>query len=269
MDKVVSYSLFGTEPAYYQGVDVLVLAHHAIFKGFELRIHCHSTTRTMPQFSFLERLDAAGKLKLVFHEEKLHLTRAMMWRLLPLWDGTRYLFTRDIDAIPMVRDRAMAEEFIQTGCAVHNMVDGLGHNWRNTPLMGGCMGFNVKKFRAIIEFDGFEDFMRFSGHDDDWFNTYANDEIYLREKIWPMVCSDSCMHVTNGMPDCPAAGLNIRAINFDLVADLPPVILAGADKFADNVCAKWWKYDESRRFYREHGDPELLKIIYDQASNRL
>lgn len=263
MDKVISYSLFGNIPQYYEGVDVLVLAHHAIFKGFELRIHCDSSTKRMPQFAFMQRLHDAGKLRLVFHEEGRFLTRSMMWRMLPLWDNSaKYVFTRDIDALPMVRDRAMVEEFIRTGMAVHNIVDALAHNWRDIPLMGGCMGFDVDKFNAIKKFSGLEGFLRFSGHDDEWFSTYAHDEYYLRDMIWPMVCGQACMHVTNGMPDCPSAKMNIRAYNMGLVNDVDDVFMHEADKFAPHVCSKWWDYDGSRKFYKEHGSKELAKIIY-------
>lgn len=261
MRKIVSYALFGSEPIYYQGLDTLVLAHHAIFKGFELRIHHDSSTKAMPQFSFLQRLHDAGKLTLVHFEENKALTRSMMWRFLPLFEpGLDYLFTRDIDSLPLVRDRAMAEEFIETGLVSHNICDYFGHLWWNVPLMGGCMGFKVAPLLELLGVSNFEELMRFSGHDDNWFIPYGNDEVFLTEKVWPLVKGKACLHLTKDQRDCPDAKV-IREVRMELATGVPERIMSHADSLCPNVCSKGWKFEEARLFYKENGDPEILSII--------
>lgn len=159
MKRVHSVAFFRNDASAYEGercgtargvffvnfLRTLVRAHHAVFPDWELRIHHDDRVRAFPEFAALERMRAAGLLTLAAMGEAATLCGAMLWRLSPLWDeDVEIVMCRDLDSLPMHRDRKMVEEAMASGAVVHAILDSESHCG---PYMGGTIAIRAAAFR--------------------------------------------------------------------------------------------------------------------------
>lgn len=260
--NVVSYSIFGNKEEYYKGIDIIVIAHEAIYKNLELWLYHDDSLIKHKYYPKLLKSQELGKIKLITFENDKALTRSMLWRMLPLFEKeVDWCFCRDIDSIPMPRDYAAITEAINSTADFHFIYDDSRHNPETIPIFGGAMGYRKSLFDDIFGFKTFEEFMRYSGNEDEWFKTYAHDEHYLRDKIWPKIISFSFQHLTKNQRPTENIHKFKYSINKELVKDrLDKVIYENGDLFAPNILRKGWDLDLSRRFYYKFGNQELVEI---------
>ena len=117
----------------------LLRAYYAVYPDWELRIHHDDRVTLTPYFPVLEKLQEQGELRLVYVGKANRLCEAMLWRCLPFWDPEVEVFAcRDIDSLPMPRERVMLEEFCASDKPIHAMLDSESHTG---PLMGGMCSF--------------------------------------------------------------------------------------------------------------------------------
>src|SRR3990167_5605045 len=125
----------------------LVRAHFAVFKDWRLVIHHDDRVTEFPYFDVLRRMCSANMLDLVFMGTSRKLCESMMWRMNPLFSAeyadAEYVVCRDVDSLPMHRDRKMLDEAFAAGAAAHIVHDSESH----CGMMGGMSAFNRKKFR--------------------------------------------------------------------------------------------------------------------------
>lgn len=162
----------------------LVRAHFAAFKGWELRIHHDDRVREFPYFKVLHRLHEAGMIRMVAMGEAPTLCGAMLWRLSPVMDpDVGYFICRDVDSLPMHRDRKMVDEFIASGAYAHAILDSESHCG---PMMGGMVGFKAQELHKILHFPLPFDAQSLSVHGSDqkWLNTF----------VWPKLASKTLIH---------------------------------------------------------------------------
>lgn len=110
MNKVISIVVFGEGDRYAQYLPAFVRAHLNLFpldEAWELRVHIDDTTIKSKWGIFLHALSDEGLIKVVLMGTVAAATRAMLWRLRPVFSNdVSYSFSRDLDACPMPRDRA-------------------------------------------------------------------------------------------------------------------------------------------------------------------
>ena len=158
--NVCSYSFFRHEASAYESprcgeaqgrffvnyLRTLTRAHLAVWPEWELRIYHDDRVREFPYFRVLTELHKEAVINLVPMGEAKTLCGAMLWRILPMFDpAVRYLVCRDVDSLPMPRDRKMVDEFIKSGAVVHAIHDSISHSG---PLMGGMVAFDAENFRT-------------------------------------------------------------------------------------------------------------------------
>ncbi len=156
MKKVISYALFGdpracseTNPRvpYHKFLPAVVRAHHMLFpkeQGWVLRIHHDGKIFDGEYGTALRALAGCGLIETVYIGTDVQLTKAMLWRMDPLFDDTTdAVFCRDIDALPTPRDRACCDEFLASSALAHVIYDSDVH----IGLMGGMCGFKTQAFR--------------------------------------------------------------------------------------------------------------------------
>jgi hypothetical protein len=123
----------------------LVRAHHFCWGGWQLRIHHDGLAMQFPYFRALQVMEARGLLRLVDCGPAETLCGSMLWRMKPLWeDETDYLACRDVDSLPMPRDRRMVEEFVRSGKTAHAILDSESHSG---PYMGGMTAWHAPSVR--------------------------------------------------------------------------------------------------------------------------
>ncbi len=146
----------------------LVRAAFGVFPDWELRIHHDLRVMETPYWPVLEDLHANGQLRLVNCGEAPSLCGAMLWRCLPFWDEQVELFAcRDIDSLPMPRERVMLREFEDSPYRLHAILDSESHTG---PLMGGMCAFKGPAPAESLDawIDGFD--LKAHGSDQDFLN---------------------------------------------------------------------------------------------------
>lgn len=179
----------------------LVRAHFAAFRDWELRIHHDDRVREFPYFKVLHRMHECGMLRMVAMGEAPTLCGAMLWRLLPVMDSeVDYFICRDVDSLPMHRDRKMVDEFIASGASAHAILDSESHCG---PMMGGMIGFKASELHKVIRlpipFDSPQ--LAVHGSDQKWLNTY----------IWPKMTSKTLIHQRRDDIQYPQAMKTVKA----------------------------------------------------------
>src|SRR5882672_3502655 len=109
MKKVVSLSLFGEESRYAAFVPAVVRAFFVIFpkgEGWSLRLHHDDCLYWSNLGAELHEMQVSGIVDLRYMGRKPQLCWGMLWRLAPVFDeDVDVVFCRDLDALPMPRDR--------------------------------------------------------------------------------------------------------------------------------------------------------------------
>lgn len=212
MKRIVSYSWFRNPNSIYekdswsrtkkglqfvQFIPLLVRAHHAVWGGYRLRFHHDDRVRELPYFRALEEIARAGLCELVYFgpSESLCGRGGMLERLRPAWEpDAEIVVCRDVDSIPMPRDRAAVEEFAESGKAIHVIHSAPAHSG----IMGGTLAVRAKEFRALVRCDSWETFMDLYGagismqdHGDDQrllnrLASFAGHELFLHELDHPV-----------------------------------------------------------------------------------
>lgn len=168
--------------AYVRYMPVLVRAFHAIWPGWQLRIHHDDAVRRHPYFGALERMHGQGVLRLVDCGKPEALCLAMLWRLRPIWDPeVEIVISHDVDSLPLLRLRRMADEFIESDKAVMLVHACESHDG----VMGGGITVRAARFRELTGCESWTEFLSMAGYVD-W-NGYSSDEHYQRTTLWPMV----------------------------------------------------------------------------------
>lgn len=172
-------------------IELTVKAHFAAFKGWELWIYHDERVKDFPCWPYLDRLGRAGIAKLIPTGPAKTLCGSMLWRMLPMLDRkVDYFICRDVDSLPMHRDRVMVEEFIKSGAAVHAILDSESHCG---PLMGGMVGFHAPSLR--------EAFPTVASHEDLLglnrgltYDVHGDDQRFLNSVVWPKLQRQTLIH---------------------------------------------------------------------------
>jgi len=162
--NVMSYSLYWSPFSRYEDpragawtgfrfypsfLPTLVRAHHIVFPDYELRIHHDGCVETCYYGRALVELSNRGLVKLRYVGKAATLCGPMLWRLLPVWDQeVEHVFCRDVDALPMPRERIAVDEFTDPWMFLlaHALYD---HPQHGHGLCGGMIGFDAPKLRAL------------------------------------------------------------------------------------------------------------------------
>ncbi len=257
--KILSYALFRAPDrvhwrsdatadrisAYARFLPVMIRAHHAIWPGYELRIHHDDCARAHPYFAALERLQAQGLLRLVDCGAVEALTLAMLWRMRPVFegDGERWVVTCDLDSLPLLRLRQFVEEFAASdkaamlvhGCESHNIVG------------GGALGIRSTRFRQLIGASSWSGFVGLAGGEYGW-SAYAADEEFLRYKIWERIADEAIVFSNNEERTIRCVDQR-RAPALPPPDDLLPAVRASGDYFAPYIGSAGYELDAAFAFY--------------------
>lgn len=207
MTRVVSLSVFGESNHYCKDtaffrkhLGAVIRGYRALFPGWEIRIHHDDSLYHGNYGATLFGLARRGIVRLVRVGNGEQLCKAMLWRLLPIWEpGVEYVLSRDVDSCPSYQERVAVDRFIRSGAAVHSISAVATHN---TPLNGGLCGFLAPAFRELTGFRSWAEMVDFEPRGLGW-GTHGADEQMLRLNVWPKVRAATCEHRLGGAPQFP------------------------------------------------------------------
>ena len=127
----------------------VIRAQQYVFPDWKLIVHHDDRVMDLPYFPAMLKMHEKGVLELVYMGKAETLTGSMLWRLAPLfYPHVSVVACRDIDSLPMERDRKMLEAFVADPKATaHVLHDSESHSG---PLMGGLSSFKGAEFRRVI-----------------------------------------------------------------------------------------------------------------------
>lgn len=267
MKKIVSIALFGPGDSYAQYSPSWVRAHLNLFPlrdGWMLRAHLGADIDDKWK-NFFVALAGKGMVELVTME-KDPLTRAMLWRMHPVFDpSVDYVFCRDIDALPMPRDRRACEEFIRSECDAGTIHDNLYH----IGIMGGLCHFRAKSFREAMRMYSMNDLMAASkgadwdrkGCDQDVLNRLVGTNPYIK----------LLEHRFNGWTNANPGPHRREAGVYQCQAWSTPLADQGnsilgpvtdlADRLANHLGAAGYDHRAASAFYDQYGDPIVAQAV--------
>lgn len=168
--------------------------------GWTLRVHHDEKAWKLPCWSLLTQCPF---VELQLMGEAKTLCGSMLWRLRPIF-GTQadVVVCRDVDSLPMDRDRKMVEDFIESGAGVHAIHDSESHSG---PLMGGMTAFRAdaffEAFPKVISWDKFEELASSTlPH----MNVHGADQRFMNEVLWPKLQKNSFIHTRRATLVYPA-----------------------------------------------------------------
>jgi len=172
MTRVVSYSLFRNPGSPYESADVgawqgrfyarylpaLVRAHHAIYDGWQMRIHHDEHIYSSYYGDVLMRLAEAGLVTLVPCGRARRLGEAALWRWKPIWDeDVEVVLSRDVDAIVTPREKELVLAWLDRGTITCQVLHG---HPVHQEIMTGMFGCWAARFRRENDdFSSWEDFI--------------------------------------------------------------------------------------------------------------
>jgi len=265
--NVVSYAFFRNAASAYEHPNcgeargkvfvnylrLIVRAHHAVWNGWELRIAHDDRVREFLYFKALERMQDVGLLKLApFGESKtLCGLGGMLERLRPVWEpGVDYVVCRDVDAVPMPKDRRAVEEFRASGKAVHVIHDASAHSG----VMGGTLAVKAWPFRELVNARSLEQFIAQRGLEIDW-NQHGSDQRLLNEYCLCFPQETLVHELHHLVGDLPGAEIRTR-VDIETPKDINPDVATFGDTFSRIIggCAD---VEAPYHFYDNSGSPDI------------
>ncbi len=257
--RVASYSLFWCAKddhahLYVGGLRAICRAHHTLFPGWQWRIYHDGTLHKDPKARLLFAYENAGLVHLVNMGEESRICRAMIWRMLPVWDDTvEVALCRDLDSLPTPKEAMAVRQFVESGRAMHCISD---HAQHGAPIMGGLCGFRSELFRSLTGLRTFSAFV--SGEPLD---RHGDDQLLLMRKVWPTLQNHLCEHRFGGFE--PAS--NSVSFTTPSSVELPGVELgphtAQADALIPFMGVPGFDCLAAEAFYDKHGPPGVISMI--------
>lgn len=145
-----------------------------------LTIHHDKRVMERREFRFLQELERRTLIRLVDCGEATTLCGAMLWRMEPLFDpDVELVICRDVDSLPMTRDRKMVEAFQASRGTIHGINDSESHS---IPLMGGMIAVKGDAFRSHFTKERWEALKA------SWdFSEHGSDQRFLSAHVYPLM----------------------------------------------------------------------------------
>ena len=278
MNKIVSIALFGDGNRYAQYFSSLVLAHLNLFpreEGWGLRVHFDLAVEgdrvgeTIHALHDAELIQARRMGSAYSAERQLLLTKCMMWRVAPVFDpAAEYVFSRDLDALPMPRDRAACEQFMLSKAAVHTVHDSMSH----AGIMGGLSGFSSFLFRRATGFTSLADVYAYAKKTDAEWAEHGTDQVVLNRMTVSFPHLTLLEHRYSGWASGKPGPYRRAPLDYACEAwstplpdaglsKLSPELAARADGLAPHLGSAGYDHGAARAFWEEHGDQESARQL--------
>ena len=179
--KAISYSLFGFDKErqencfvfgdYLRGLNLNIRLARILYPDYTIVVHVDTAT-----YNGLSHILNELPIQVVVCEDA-PLTKAMLWRMKPIFSGDfEIVLCRDLDSPLTYRERQAVKYWENKEKAAHSITDSISHN---VYMLGGMVGFKCKHFTDYTGFKTWEqmvsidlDYQR-KGADQDLLNRYV------------------------------------------------------------------------------------------------
>jgi len=272
--KVNSFSMSGDKAKWSSGFAANIRQHFTLYwdDSWAFWIYTDHELGDEGYCPVLKKLAEEGLIKVIVvpDEGKLYQKRLrctmMLWRMLPIWENTEYVFCRDSDSILTPRQLQCVRSFISSRKAVHGITDNVSHC---IPLMGGMCGFHSPKFLEAMRSPSLNAFMT-GIYTESGYTRFGYDQDFLMNAVWPHFQSSVLIHHLGGPNDRSAN----KIVTDAYMEDIPQMVREKGDDFTNYIgasgCSTSRGYFSSLEicdFYNEYGNVKKCKIITDIEKN--
>jgi hypothetical protein len=178
--RVISFSLFGENTAYWSGAIENAILINNVFNGWIGRFYCDLT---IPKY-VLEELLQRGAEVIIMPKHNEIFNNGTIWRFHAANDVTiDYFLVRDVDARLNSQDRVAVDEWIESGKSFHIMRD---HPTHAELIMGGLWGGKAGLLPHLVTI--FNQFYRGKKYG------RFKDQMFLAEFVWPLIRNENLTH---------------------------------------------------------------------------
>lgn len=194
MKIIYSHCMF---TKYYPMLPAVLKSFHSIFpSNWEFRLHVDRDEFEHQDWKIIKAWQASGFINITKVNDTVDYTKSMLWRLIPLWDqSVDYVFCRDLDSLPIVKDRQCCVDFINSNLSIHGINDNPAHS---IPLMGGMVGFKRQNIADFIK-SNLNEFISFIGFQNTDWRIHGKDQDFLNSAFWSRFRHETMIHSSNGM----------------------------------------------------------------------
>lgn len=264
--KAISYALFGSqeqEPnsftfnTYLRGFMLNAMLQRIIYPDWKIVLNTDLDT-----FNHYATLLTSMNIELVVHYEREPLCKKMLWRLAPIYHAdknglTKYthIICRDLDSPLTLREYQCVNQWIESGLTAHCITDSISHN---IPMMGGMIGFNCDKAKALIK-PSYQELKYFMDGID--YTVKGSDQDFLCKRIYPIVegRNEVMHHNLKGMPN--KSGLHVlNEVPENLYGHTEDMV--ESNEICGHIGAAGWYEPKMHVFLAKHRDKiqDLLAI---------
>lgn len=181
---------------YARYLPVAIRSLREIYKGCKIIIYHNQILYSCFYGGVLQELQKRGIVKLIpVYNDAPPMCEAMLWRLKAIWDAeTEYVFIRDVDYLPIPKERIMIDEYMYYGKLLHTISDNKEHN---VEMLGGLVGFNRIEFLKEIN-KSWEELINASKIN---FEEIGSDQTFYNEYLWSVFKDNSVCHRLYWQPD--------------------------------------------------------------------
>lgn len=217
MNKVISYSLFGYNKvrqencfdfhSYIRGLMINLRLARLIYPGWQVILQLDRPSYDGWK-NFFHELTEKEILQIRVHDEEAVLTKAMLWRLCPIFEeqlsthewNNSHVICRDLDSPISYREAQAVQYWINKDKAVHAITDSISHD---VPMLGGMIGFRPAYFTERMNVKTFEQLIALNPNLD-W-TKKGMDQTFLTHNIYPKFAQHGTDSITQhyclGMPN--------------------------------------------------------------------
>lgn len=158
-----------------------IAGYLAFFPGWRVRIHHDESLYSTDFGDLLCRLEAQGKIDLVYMGTPTSLNDGSLWRIAPAWDKAvpydALVICRDADSMPTPREAEAVQAWADSGMPFHVIHDSPSHSGIMTGMIGFRAGALRLRFADEVLFDNF---VYAQGLDP---NVHENDQVVLNRAL--------------------------------------------------------------------------------------
>ncbi len=190
------------------------------------------------------------------------LTKAMLWRMRPVFDYNTYthVICRDLDSPITYREAQCIQEWINSDLAAHAITDSISHG---IPMLGGMIGFVTGYWPMRTGLQHWNDMFKHNEGRYNW-NEKGMDQAYLNAEIYPHFADHNApaimQHYILGMPNTFLPGYRNVAPNIEVPGVSPD--LAESNEICSHMGQAGWLLPQAFRLFRKYQDRfvDLLEV---------
>jgi hypothetical protein len=243
--------------SYARYLPTLIRAHHAVWPGWQMRLHYSPELEEHPYYLALWSMHRRKLIELCACEPAPSVCGAMMWRMYPVFDYCdRVVVCADLDSFPSLKQRLCVEGFIASGRTVMLTHDCETHDG----VLGGGIAVRSRRFRELVGTPTYEQFLGLEGGTAVDLNTYSSDEEYLKRVVWPRVQHDAMIYSSSGKTQLECSDIRRNVQGIDYPEDIHPQVAIHGNDFGPYIGASGYDLVRARTFLDSLGLPAIKAI---------